>query len=60
MPSLPEFTDRLADKRIIEVLVKAEAENSAESDRHIGISAEIKVDIKRIGNDGIPCAKHGK
>ena len=60
MPSLPEFTDRFAYERIIEVFIEMESEHSAKSDCNIGIAAEIKINIKRIKNYNIPCAEDGK
>jgi len=38
MPSLPEFSNILADKGVFEVFVKVEAEHSAKTDSNIGIS----------------------
>ena len=46
MPSLPEFAYRLADKRILEVFVKMEAEHSSKTDSDIAVSAEIEINIQ--------------
>ena len=57
MPSLPEFADRLADERILEVFVKVEAEDTTQTDRHIGIAAEIEINIEGIADHNKPCAE---
>ena len=45
VPSSPEFTDTVATVRIVEVLLELETEHLAETDRHIRITREIKVDL---------------
>lgn len=42
------------------VFVKVEAKHATEADGNIGITAEVKVNIQRIHDDGVPCAEHGK
>ena len=57
MPSLPEFTYRLTDKRIIEILVEVETKHSSQAYRNIGVSAEIEIYIQRIANHDKPCSQ---
>ena len=60
VPALPELRNGGAGERMAEVFVKVEAKHAAEADGNIGITAEVKVNIQRIHDDGVPCAEHGK
>ena len=46
MPSSPELCYGLGDVRIVEVLQIVEAQDLTEADGHVGISAEIEVDLE--------------
>ena len=54
MPAAPEFRDRLRNVGIVEVLQKIESQHLAKSDRHIGVSGEIKVDLEGIADGADP------
>ena len=58
VPSLPEFGNIAAYKRVGKVFVEMEAENSSQTDSHIGIAAEIKVNIHSIYYNGVPRSKN--
>ena len=49
MPSPPEFSDTLGNVRIVKVLFKIKSEHFPQSDRHIRITAEIKINLECIG-----------
>ena len=55
MPSSPEITDASTDIRIIKVLFEMESEHPAQTDRHIAVSAEVKINLQHIGNGTQPC-----
>lgn len=54
MPSPPEVSNTLRDIRFVEVLVKAEAEHETETNSHIRIPAEVKIDLKSKRNNPKP------
>ena len=54
VPSSPELGDGLRQVRGIEVFRKNESQHQPEADGHIGIGAEIEVDLKGIGSETIP------
>ena len=47
MPSSPEFSNALGDEGIVKVLKEAEAEDAAETDRHIRVTREVEIKLKR-------------
>ena len=54
VPPPPEFGDRLALVGGVEVLGKDPAEHQPQADRHVGIGAEVEVDLEGVGADAIP------
>ena len=58
MPSVPEFRDRTGSIGVLKVLPEMKSEHSAHPDRHIGISAEIKIDLHQIGKSRQPGRGH--
>lgn len=60
MPSLPELSDILADKRITEVFVKVEAEYTSKTYGYIGISGEVKVNLHSVGYYRVPRSDNGQ
>ena len=48
MPAAPEFTGRNGQIGIIEVFKKLKTEHLTESDRHVGVSGKIVIDLERI------------
>ena len=56
VPSSPEFRDTFRHIGIKKVLFKFKTEHLPKTDRHIRISAEIKVDLERICRTSKPCA----
>ncbi|MNI99740.1 hypothetical protein D3C73_1589000 [compost metagenome] len=55
MPAAPKVGDALSRIWLIEVFVEPKAEHHAKSDRHIGIAAEIKINLERKGDNTEPC-----
>ena len=60
MPSPPELPDIFRNVRILEILSELKSEHLSESDRHIGISAEIKVNLERKCQTPYPCGQNRK
>lgn len=54
MPSPPEFADAAGDIGVIKVFEELKPEHSAETYCHIGIAAEIEIDMQCICNDSDP------
>ena len=54
MPAAPEFRDAGGNVRIIKVLVEIEAQHLSKTDGHIGISAEIEIQLQCICANGKP------
>ena len=54
MPAAPEILNGFGDIRVAEIFGKIKAENSPETDRHIGIAGKIKVDLQSIGENTDP------
>ena len=54
VPAAPELGDRLRAVGRVEVLREHEAEHQAEADRHVGVAAEIEVDLERVRGDAVP------
>ena len=50
----PEFRDAGGNVRIIKVLVEIEAQHLSKTDGHIGISAEIEIQLQCICANGKP------
>ena len=46
MPAPPEFGDGAGDIRVVEILLKPETENSAESDCHIAVAGKVKIELQ--------------
>ena len=57
MPPAPEFRDAFGDIGIIEVDQKLKAQHIAEAAGHIGITAEIEIDLEGKGDDPDPRAQ---
>ena len=60
MPSAPKLCDALRRKRIIEILQKVKPKNLSKPDGHIGIAAEIKIDLKDKGCRTKPSGDKGQ
>ncbi len=54
MPASPVFGDTARDVGVVEVLQEFESEDGAESDRHVGVPAEVVVDLEGIANRSKP------
>ena len=54
MPSAPELRNGKGDVRIIEVFEESESEYCPETDGHVGITAEIEEELKRICHGPAP------
>ena len=54
MPSPPEFANRFGNIRKLEVFQKVKSEQFAQTDRHVRVTAEIIVNLQRIGDDAQP------
>src|SRR6476660_8755282 len=48
VPASPEIGDRLRQIRRIKIFCENESEHQAKSDRHVGVTAEIEINLKRI------------
>ena len=48
VPAPPEISDGAGNVRVIEVLKEIKAEHLAKTDCHIGIAAEVKIDLEGI------------
>ena len=60
MPAAPEVRDARRGVGMVEVLAEAEAEHRAESDRHVGVAGEVKVDLQRVGEQPDPGRRGGE
>lgn len=58
MPSSPEFCHTRRYIRVMEVLQKLKSEHLSKTDRHIRISAEIKINLECIRNTSDPRSHH--
>jgi len=54
VPSPPEFGDGLRKIRGIEVFRKDKPEHQRQADGHVGVCAEIEVDLKGIRAEAVP------
>ena len=59
MPSSPEVGEGRCAVGGIEVLREDEAEHEAEADRHIGVAAEVEVDLHGVAEGAEPCVGGG-
>ena len=57
VPASPELGYTGGNIRVIEVLFEIESQHFAKADGHIGISAEIEIQLHGIGEDTDPCGK---
>ena len=57
VPAAPEVRDRFCDVRIVEVLLEFESEHVSETDGHVGIAREVKIDLQHICNCTEPVEK---
>ena len=60
MPALPQAADRGRDEGTIEIERKPGPEHRGKSDRHVGVAAEIAIDLNREADNGEPrgqCAR---
>ncbi len=60
MPAPPEVSDALGLVRRIEILQELEAEHPSQSDGHVRIAREIKVNLECVGNRAEPGIRRGK
>ena len=58
MPAPPEIGDAAAQIRIAEILREAEAQHPAEADGHVGIAAEVKIELQRVPDQPQPRGQH--
>ena len=54
MPSSPVFGDAARDVRVIKVFQELESEDGAETDSHVGVPAEIVVDLESVADCSQP------
>ena len=54
MPTSPVFGDAARDVGVIKVLQEFEPENGAESDSHVGIPAEVVIDLEGVADRSQP------
>ena len=59
MPASPKLGYRARDIRVVEVFNKFKAEYLAESECHIRVSAEIKINLEGVCESASPCADNG-
>ena len=55
VPAPPEVGDGFGAVRSVEIFREDEAEHEAESDRHVGVAAEVEVDLERVARHADPC-----
>src|SRR5262245_4555847 len=48
VPAAPEISDRLREIGRIKIFCENESEHQAEPDRHVGVAAEIEINLERI------------
>lgn len=58
MPPSPEYRNRSGYIRIVEIFFKVESEHLSQSNCHIRIAAEVKINLQRIGDGCQPCQGH--
>ena len=54
VPTAPKFLYRFGNVGIVEVFNEIEAHHMAQTDRHIGVAAEVKIDLQRVGDRAQP------
>ncbi len=59
VPASPEFRDAFGFVRVFEVFCEMKTEEFAEPDRHIGVAAEIKIDLEGKADRTEPGRQHG-
>ena len=57
VPAPPELGDAARQVRASKILREVEAEKQRQTDRHIGVSRKIEVDLNRKGGDSAPCGE---
>ena len=60
VPAAPEFRNAFGQIGILEILQEVEAENSAQTNGHIGITGKVKVNIQQERNGIHPVKQHGR
>ena len=58
MPAAPEFGNALGQVGIVKVLNEVEAEDATQTDGHIAVAGEVKVDVQHEGNGIHPVEHH--
>ena len=59
MPSAPELRNAAGTVGVVKILLQLEAEHPPKADSHIGIAAEIIVNLKGVGKRPHPCGQNG-
>ena len=59
VPATPEFGDGLREVGIVEVLEELESEHASEANRHVGVAAEVEVDLQRVADGPEPRERAG-
>src|SRR3989442_14821612 len=54
VPAPPEVRDAVRAIRRVEVFHELKAEHPAEADGHVGVAAEIEIDLESVSNDAEP------
>src|SRR5271157_4778470 len=57
MPSSPELPYRPCNVRIVKVFRGIETEHPPETDRHVRVTREIEIDLKRVADYSEPCCR---
>jgi hypothetical protein len=60
VPAQPEIDDARRLERRVEVRRKLDAEKSPESERHVGIAGEVKIELQGEPDRRHPCQKEGR
>src|SRR5690554_1503188 len=60
MPAAPELRHRPRYKGVVKVFQEGKAKHPAQSDGHIRIAAEVKVNLEAKGNYSQPGGEHGE
>lgn len=58
MLASPKFLNISRNIRVIKILPESKTEHMPQSDRHITVTAEIKINLKQIGNRRRPCRQY--
>ena len=54
VPAVPELGDGLREVGRVEILREHEPEHQTETDGHVGVAAEVEVDLERVCCDAVP------